>query len=79
MTMEPLEPVAQSHGGLREVSPGVYVDKIGNEYFYLTGMYASIAHLSLNEPLLNTPVFISKVLRTFRSVYERMGSTELMD
>jgi hypothetical protein len=64
---------------LRQVTPGFYVDEIGSEYFYLTGLYSKFAHKLLNKPLLNTPALISEVLYDLRCELETFCCTELMD
>lgn len=65
--------------GLRQVSPGFYVDEIGWEYFYLTGVYSKFAHNLINKPLLNTPALISRVLEAVRTELDNFCCTELMD
>jgi hypothetical protein len=65
--------------GLQQVGPGFYVDATGAEYFYLTGLYISVGHRLLKDPMLNTPTFVSDVLCELRSVLEKFYCTELMD
>jgi hypothetical protein len=37
--------------GLERVGPGFYVDSLGSEYFYLTGMYPCVLrHLHRQQP-----------------------------
>ena len=75
---------ARQHGwvtgrGLRQVTPGFYVDEIGWEYFYLTGLYSRVATQIVNKPMLNSPAFISNVLYDLRCELEGFFCTELMD
>lgn len=65
--------------GLRQVTPGFYIDEIGWEYFYLTGIYSSIAHRLVNKPMLNTPALVSRLLCDLRCELENIWCTELMD
>jgi len=65
--------------GLQQVGPGFYIDEGGTEYFYLTGLYISVGHRLLRDPLLNTPAFVSDVLCELRCVLEKFCCTELMD
>lgn len=65
--------------GLRQITQGFYVDEIGWEYFYLTGLYSKVAHRILNKPMLNTPAFIANVLYELRCELENVWCTELMD
>lgn len=65
--------------GLRRVTPGFYVDEIGWEYFYLTGLYSKFAPRILNKPMLNSPAFIANVLYDLRCELETLCCTELMD
>jgi hypothetical protein len=39
--------VGQKAGICGRVSPGIYIDEIGWEYFYLTGIYSKFAHNGL--------------------------------
>jgi hypothetical protein len=79
-----MAPNARQHNwvtgrGLRQVTPGFYVDEIGWEYFYLTGIYSKFAARILCKPMLNTPAFVSSVLDELRSEFEAFCCTELMD
>jgi hypothetical protein len=65
--------------GLQQISPGLYVDEIGSEYFYLTGIYSKFAHHLLGKPLLNSPKLISRLFDELRSELQALCCTELMD
>lgn len=64
--------------GLERVGPGFYVDNLGSEYFYLTGMYPCLLR-HLNGPLLRTTGFIVAVLDDLRSTLRERYCEELMD
>ncbi len=64
---------------LRQVAPGLYVDGLGTEYFYLAGLYPQVAQRLLENPLLNTPVFVSDVLCELRCTLGNLYCIELMD
>lgn len=64
---------------LRQVGPGFYVDGLGAEYFYLTGLYPQVAQRLLENPLLNTPVFVSDVLCELRYALGNLHCIELTD
>ena len=64
---------------LRQLAPGFYIDLLGGEYFYLTGMFASISVYLLENPRLNTPVIVAEVLEELRRSLEDVYWIELMD
>jgi hypothetical protein len=66
-------------GDLQKLAPGLYIDDTGSEYFYLTGLYPTIAHRLLKNPLLDTPAFVSGVLRELRYALQERCCMELMD
>jgi hypothetical protein len=66
-------------GDLRQVTPGFYVDEIGMEYFYLPGLYPRLANRLLENPLLDTPAFVSELLCELRGRLENWFCVELMD
>jgi hypothetical protein len=75
----PLQKGVPPASGLERVAPGLYVDDLGVEYFYLTGIYASVARHVLNRPLLNTPAFIANVLGELRYALQDRSCLELTD
>jgi hypothetical protein len=64
---------------LRKLAPGRYLDDRGAEYFYLTGLYPSVAHRLLKTPPLNTPACITDILSELRCELENRYCKELMD
>ena len=65
--------------GLERVGPGFYVDSLGSEYFYLTGMYSCVLqHLPRESPFRSTG-FIVAVLDDLRSTLAGRYCEELMD
>lgn len=42
---------------LRMVAPGFYMDPLGGEYFYLTGLFACMTTRLRDNPLVNTLEF----------------------
>jgi hypothetical protein len=65
--------------GLERVGPGFYVDSLGSEYFYLTGMYPCLLkHLGERPAFLNSS-FIVAVLDDLRSTLRERYCEELMD
>jgi hypothetical protein len=64
---------------MKQIRPGFYVDGLGGEYFYLTGMYASVSKRLLEKPALNTPAFVVDVLEELRRSLESIYCIELMD
>lgn len=64
---------------LTQTAPGLYVDEIGVEYFYLTGMYAVVMKCLGRHPLLNTPEFVVDILRQLRAELLATCSMELLD
>lgn len=65
--------------GLERVGPGFYLDSLGAEYFYLTGMYPCVLkHLS-GQPAFLTAGFIVAVLDDLRAALMESRCEELMD
>lgn len=64
---------------LRKLAPGRYLDDRGAEYFYLTGLYPSVAHRLLKVPPLNTPACITDILSELRCELENRYCKELID
>jgi hypothetical protein len=64
---------------LRKLAPGRHLDDRGAEYFYLTGLYPSVAHRLLKTPPLNNPACITDILCELRCELEFRYCKELMD
>jgi hypothetical protein len=64
---------------LRKLAPGRYLDDRGTEYFYLPGLYPSVAHRLLKTPPLNNPASITDILCELRWELEHRYCKELMD
>jgi hypothetical protein len=64
---------------LERVAPGFYVDAFGFEYFYLTGIYPSIAQRLLSDPFINSPALVSDIFRELRLALQERCCMELMD
>ena len=65
--------------GLERVGPGYYVDSLGSEYFYLTGMYPCVLKHLDNRPAFLTDAFIVAVLDDLRTTLKDRYCEELMD
>jgi hypothetical protein len=64
---------------LERVGPGFYVDNLGSEYFYLTGMYPCLLkHLPRQQPF-RAAGFIAAVLEDLRTTLQGRYCEELMD
>jgi len=64
---------------LETFAPGLYVDQMGGQYFYLTGIVAGIAKRLWDNPRLRSPAFIADVLEELRRELIDRSCTELMD
>jgi hypothetical protein len=65
--------------GLERVGPGFYVDRLGAEYFYLTGAFPCVLKHLGGRPALHTTDFIVAVLEDLRATLEEASCVELMD
>ena len=79
MTLSAPRQAVPPTGGLDRVAPGYYVDTCGAEYFYLTGLYPNVMKRILENPVLNTPSFIVRVLDELRCALQERYCMELMD
>jgi len=61
------------------LTPGFYVDSLGGEYFYLTGLYGYVVKRLLDGPGLNTPAFVVGVLEELRRQLTDRYCVELTD
>ncbi len=64
---------------LEKVASGFYVDSLGSEYFYLTGMYPSVLKHLGRSPAFLTTGFIVAVLDDLRTTLRERYCEELMD
>lgn len=66
---------------LERVAPGFYLDAMGSEYFYLTGMLAFVTKRLWDNPHLhlNTAAFVAETLENLRRELNERLCTELMD
>lgn len=79
MLPSPNQDQLKTHVGLERVASGYYLDAMGREYFYLSGLLAWVTKRLWDNPRLNTPALVVDVLEDIRRELNGRLCTELMD